>query len=383
MISNRNRGVVALKVLAILAIVAGCSRETPAGPEAPSSIAPSTLGVSSSSCGYTGHSHPVLAGSFHSIGLTLCSTHFPAGSAERAAVQMAVDHMNAVSNCSLHFYIAGTEAHTDYDGTFEDDGVNKLDFVDPADCGCSDTSFDGRTITYGNSSGDINEFDLGFDEDENWNFGPPSSWALSDGTTYFRTVLLHEIGHGLGFDHSASVTPDLSIMGGKTGKWVGMKKVGLKAYDYGHIRYHYGDSEDNKLADLVLSNYRTEDDSGTYACALNEGLSDTDVWAGQTIEMTWTRMNLGDRAAHNDYYTKVYLSTREDGGTSFGTLKTWIHTGDVAAHSTLYASTNITIPSSTPAGTYYVVIDIDYTDTIHERREDNNLLVIHEPLTVR
>jgi hypothetical protein len=93
-------------------------------------------------------------------------------------------------------------------------------------------------------------------------------------------------------------------------------------------------------------------------------------------------MNLGDRTAVNNYYTTAYLSADEDGATGYKLLKTWFNTADVAAHSTLYTGISVTIPTTTAPGTYYVVLKIDLTDTVHEHREDNNMLVIHQSLTV-
>jgi len=52
------------------------------------------------------------------------------------------------------------------------------------------------------------------------------------------------------------VTPDVSIMGDKTGKWIGEMDTDFEAYDHGHVRFHDGDGT-NILPDLVLGNYST------------------------------------------------------------------------------------------------------------------------------
>lgn len=333
-------------------------------------------------CSYEDRYHDILDTDVRSIGLTLCRTHFAEGSDEYNAVVFALDHYNDVTRCEVRLYVAGFAAHTDYADTLKNDGRFRIDRGLAQADSSGDSSYSGRTVTRTNSSGRIDEFDIHFNKDVSWDYGSPTSWDLSTSTTSFKSVLLHELGHGVGFSHAAGIESDLSIMGSKCGKWIQNMRVGLKAYDYGHLRHHYPDSVETSKADLILSNYCTSWNGSTYECELNDGLSDTTVTAGSSLTLTWTRMNIGDRDVANDYYAKVYLSTDDEITTSDTCIKTWLHTGSVTKHSTLYSSTTITIPSSTAAGTYYVGIRIDTGSDVAEHIDSNNDLVIWEQVTV-
>lgn len=343
------------------------------------------------SCDYTGEDHPLVADDFHSIGLTLCSTHFPLGSDAYNAVVWALDEYNSIQGSDIHLHIAGLAPHTGYDKTLEDDGVNKLDINT---CTVSDCSYIGRTLRFTNIWGRVNEFDITFKDTVDWWWDHPYSWNFTGDN--FRNVLLHEMGHGLGFDHSLSYVDAPNIMGGNMGGWVGTKKSGLKAFDHGHLRHHYPDGTSTARPDLVLSNYHTEatwnasEGKWTYPLEMNDQISGgtlvgdvIEARAGSSVTLTWTRMNTGKGAVTPSYYTTVYASTNDYISTSDIPLKSWIHTGTVSASSTLEASTTLVIPSTlAPGTTYYVGMIIDVSGDVTENDEGNNSLLFERRLKI-
>ncbi|MBM4371237.1 MAG: hypothetical protein FJ098_06260, partial [Deltaproteobacteria bacterium] len=183
-------------------------------------------------CDWEGRYHRVLAEDFHSIGFTLCSEHFEFGSEPYLAVEAVVDYLNSIPGSSLTFHIEGFHEHLSYDETLEEDGANRIDINE---CTVTDCSYSGRAYK-SPSTGDIEEFDITFKPSaEYWNFGDPEYWEIGVDTC-FQQLLLHEIGHGLGFKHTGGDYDALSIMGHETGKFVGDRLVGFKPWDMGHLR---------------------------------------------------------------------------------------------------------------------------------------------------
>lgn len=370
-------------------VAAGCSRDQASLPTAlPSSGAwpgdPLAVPETKDACGYSGKSHSVLAPELRDIGLTLCREHFAPGTEARQAIDLMISHMNSIPGTSIKVHVAGLADHTLYGDTFATDGIFKVDIVDRSDCDAADCNFQGRARMTKNDDGEIIEFDLGFADDIPWTFGPPASWEMDEAVIYFRTVFLHELNHGLGFVHVLDATPDLSIMGGKTGKWVGQKHTALKAFDYGHLRYHYPDGND-PLPDLVLSNYTsywaTETDN--WKCKLTDGITRTVLRDQDQIDVSYTVMNRGS-AFSGSYTTKIFLSaderlSRDD--IRLATIES-ATTGSWPEYSTELVTRSTVIPDRTEPGLYYVIVKIDTEDDIAETKDGNNTLTIHEPLLV-
>ncbi len=380
-----------LILTACFAMIAGCSRDELTAPKI---ITPETDAIEApddpvqdqagkATCDYTGKAHKLLAPEVRSIGLTLCRTHFPAGSDAHEAVRLMVGYLDNIEGSGVRFHIAGQADHTDYTATSQEDGVNNIDFVDPDDCTSADCSFGARTWVHSNDDGEIVEFDIGFNDESTWFFGGPQAWDLSDGNTYFRTVLLHELGHGYGFPHVLDATPDLSIMGGKTGKWVGQKHSGLKAYDYGHIYHHYPDGAEPP-PDLVLSNYTSEwsEDKENWQCALTRGVVRPRRQPGKRTRVDWTHMNRGGEFSQR-FVTKMYLSLDERLDSADVFLRSVRSgAGPFSAFETRLESAVIVIPKDTPPATYYVLLDVDGEGLVDEFNENNNIMAIHNTLVV-
>ena len=340
--------------------------------------------VTAQMCSYTGHRHRVLDPQIRKIALTLCREHFAPGSKAEAAVQAGLDELNAVQGSRLVFSIAGHADHREYHDTLKRDGVFRLDVVKPEPTRSGDATFAGRTVTRSGWRG-IVEFDIAFNRRARWNFGEPRSWAMKERPGSFRSVLLHEIGHGLGFSHSHKETPDLSIMGGRCGKWIGMRQVGLKAWDHGHIRLHYSRRSEEGKPDLILGNYRTlKNAKGGWKTILNEMPSSNPVVPGVSLTLAWTRFNTGAIPVRTPHRMRVYLSRDESAGDAEDLLLAeWIERDPVPPSSTCYLDRPITIPLSARPGQWHILITIDDHGQVDELHEDNNLLVLHQRLQVK
>jgi hypothetical protein len=332
-------------------------------------------------CDHVGRPHKVLAPKLKRIAFTICERHFPKGSAEEAAIQYCVDHLNAVQDSTLRFSIAGHAPHREYHDTLKRDGVFRIDVVKPEATRSGDSSFAGRTAR--STGGTIREFDIALNKRSRWNYGQPTSWAMKSGSGGFlRSILLHEIGHGLGFPHCAKTTEDLSIMGGKCGKWVGMKEIGLKPHDREHMRFHYGTVTRTGKADLALGNYKTERakvDKGLWKCQLTTPPA-KQVAAGQTLTIEWTRFNLGSKGA-KQVSMRAVLSRDNKLSSDDLVLERWC-SGAAPAGSTITSTRRLTVPRRAGEGRYNILLVVDAKKTIKESREDNNLLPIHQKVTV-
>lgn len=334
-------------------------------------------------CEHEGRYHRVLDEDFRTIGFTLCEDHFEEGTSAYDAVVAVIEHLNAIPGSELYFYIEGFAPHTDYDGLRARDGLNRIDMNV---CTARDCSYAGRNFQHHKYGvvGPIVEFDTTFLlSAENWDHDEPSAWVL-DGHTSLRSNLLHEIGHGLGFDHTAGYFDALSIMGRKNGKWVGDRQVGLKPWDLEHIRLHYDDGT-TAGPDLTLSNYNSlPNGAGGYAIELIE--SDTAAPRGadgdRAAEIYWTRFNLGGTATAVAYTSRVYLSTNQSLDSSDYEVDAWTVPASVPANDEGLYSRTLEIPEDVPGGEYYVILHIDADDDVAEEDEDNNVMPLPSRLSL-
>jgi len=262
------------------------------------------------------------------------------------------------------------------------DGRNRLDITEPGCTRGGDCSFSGRTRTHKDRSGAIVEFDVVFNERVRWSFLEPATWDGSDRRTSFKNVMLHEVGHGIGFPHSAGATPDLSIMGSLMGKWLGAMRTGLKAFDHGHVRHHYGAPGANPPPDLVLSNYRTRAKGSQHACVLHAKPEPALAVPGGMVTVGFTEMNLGGAAAGARYEIGLYLS--RDPRIDARDLKIASLPGQLKdAATTRYRSVTVALPHDLAPGIYCLGVIADAGGDLDEAREDNNVLLVPSPIAVR
>lgn len=328
-------------------------------------------------CEYTGKNHRVLSKKLRRIGFTLCKEHFPKGTLAHEAVERGLADLNKVQNSTVRFYIAGYDDHKLYKDAVKKDKTFRLDIVKAPE---GKGGFAGRCISRSGKKG-IHEFDVVFNKRVRWNFGFPKAWKKKYKRPFLTTVMLHEICHGLGFAHSHKLTKDISIMGAGTGKWMGQLGFGIKPWDHGHIRYHYGDSKTKGKADLVLSNYETIKTGKGAPLELTTGLSSTEIKRGEQLTVSWTRFNTGF-ATKKPYKMKIVLAAKGQKLKQGAVLKEWTQTAIVAESSTVSETMIVKVPKAIRPGNYRVIVVIDSREAIKEQRKDNNYLVIHKTLFV-
>lgn len=328
-------------------------------------------------CAFTGKKHRVLSKKLRRIGFTLCKDHFPKGSAAHKAVERGLADLNSIQGSTLSFYIAGYDEHKLYRDAVKKDQTFRMDICKaPQGKG----GFAGRCISRATKKG-INEFDVVFNKRVRWNFSVPKSWKEKYKKPFFTTVMLHEVGHGLGFAHSHKLTKDISIMGAGTGKWMGQLGFGIKAWDHGHIRFHYGQKDSKGKADLVLSNYETIKTGKGAPLRLTAGLSKTEAKHGDEVTVSWTRFNTGF-ATSKAYKMKIVLAAKGQALKDGMVVKEWTQSDIVAASSTVGESTQIKVSKAVKPGRYRVLVLIDSSQCIDEQKEDNNFIIIHKALFV-
>jgi hypothetical protein len=329
-------------------------------------------------CSYTKKPHRILSKKLRKIGFTLCDLHFAKGSAAHKAVERGLEDLNAVQESGLTFYIKGYDGHKEYADAIRKDGHIRMDIVKaPKGKG----GFAGRCLTRAGKKG-IGEFDVVFNKKKRWNFGEPKAFKTKYKGGFFTSVMLHEVCHGLGFAHSHKLTKDISIMGAGTGKWMGQLGFGIKPWDHGHIRFHYGSKNASIKPDLVLSNYETIKEAKGAPLRLTTGLSVTQVKAGERLIVDWTRFNTG-AAIKKAYKMRIVLTRNPNQSKQGLVVKEWTQKSPVADSSTAAESIEIKIPATCKPGTYHVVVRVDVDGALKEQKDGNNHLFIHKKLEVR
>lgn len=101
-------------------------------------------------------------------------------------------------------------------------------------------------------------------------------------------------------------------------------------------------------------------------------VSPTSVVPGGTIRVDWTEKNQGTAASTPAHNTKLFLSTSAYGTTYqigyYGPMNT-LGVGATAS----YYDANIVVPTTIPAGNYYVTAFIDCDQQVSESNENNNI----------
>ena len=101
-------------------------------------------------------------------------------------------------------------------------------------------------------------------------------------------------------------------------------------------------------------------------------VSPTTISSGGTIRVDWTEKNIGTAASSPAHNTKIYLAT-----TTYGTTYNVGYYGPMntlavgASHS--YYDSAIVVPTSIPAGTYYVTAFVDCDLKVTELSDGNNI----------
>jgi hypothetical protein len=113
--------------------------------------------------------------------------------------QKAFDQWESVSNLKFEYNSIKTDILISFPNTLFQHNHNSR-----CQKGICSSSFDGKgnVLAHGFFPNNNECLGIHFDKSENWYFGESSN--TPDGQTNFYTVLLHEIGHTLGIEHSAN-----------------------------------------------------------------------------------------------------------------------------------------------------------------------------------
>lgn len=327
-------------------------------------------------CAYTGKPHPVLRPDLRRVGITLCREHFAEGSPQHGAVLAALDEYGRVEESGLSFFVAGFDEHRDYREALAQDGVNRIDIVAPQATRSGDASFSGRTRWHSGRRG-IVELDVVLNRRTRWRWGAPRAWSGDRGASA-RNVLLHELGHGIGFQHGCGPEGELSVMGAKCGKWIGDRVAGLKAWDHGHVRFHYGTGRGDGRPDLVLGNFRAR--ASGRGVELGGVLLEGAASPGQDVPFSWTLFNTG--AAPVTSCSVHVLLSRDPRPSKDDVPVATLTREDVRASSTAFLEGALRVPDDLRPGAWFVVLVVDPEGGVAEACETNNALALPNRLHV-
>jgi hypothetical protein len=108
------------------------------------------------------------------------------------------------------------------------------------------------------------------------------------------------------------------------------------------------------------------------------------VVSGQQMTVSWTVKNQGNQSANGGWYDQVLLSTDQFASANDVQLLNPFHSGPLAANATYSMNGQaITIPSTQPAGEYYLLFRTDVYAGVAESDEVNNAWSPALPLTVQ
>lgn len=290
---------------------------------------------------------------------------FPTGSAERSALDAALDAWNNhAPGTRFRFAAVYDDALTWSSG----DGKNTVGFTNGYDWGAYTLAVALRRETcYWWGWGDINEVDVLFRPGVSWTFvtsppSPPPPFA----PFYLSLVGIHELGHAFGLNHQKSAIAtmnDTYPSGGTLG-------------NFNFIHPHSDDVYGNRIGygtccterDVYASAYRSTGPTTTDTIP-----APGQVYRGNAVGFQFT---IGNRGTDNEgsVLVQYYLSTDRFISTSDTFLGAATFSLNPGGTSTFNASA--TIPASQPSGTYYLGWIVDPLNSIPEVDESNNAVAL-------
>ena len=279
----------------------------------------------------------------------------------------ALARWNLVVGTSFSFYY-NNEDHDRCDrgwACLSTDG-NAVEWEDFSNGVCDDPASGALAVTRLNWISDFCNADVLFNNQYTWTNDDPG-WTT--GSPYnFNSVAIHEFGHVVGLDHEDRW---LATMNSKYHPFPHK----IHADDMGGIRYLYSSS--STVTDLGVTNWKKTD--GNVATAAQLVSSPTAANSGQTISMEVTVENYS--TATVTFNNRLYLSTNNiisSSDTPIGTYNgAYLSAGWLATW-----SYSVTIPFSTPSGTYWLGICVDYDSAVSESNEGNNCLAHPRTITI-
>jgi len=204
---------------------------------------------------------------------------------------------------------------------------------------------------------EIRNADVLFNNQYTWTTGA-RPWT-TNAPYEFNTVAIHEFGHAIGLEHE--------------NRWVATMNCiyhanfqQIHADDRAGVRHNY---PSGSMTDISLTNWTKNDNSCDTAARLVNG--PTSANPGDLVSIEWVVENHGTTSV--TYNVRFYLSSND----LITTSDTILGTNNGASISYTGSATfakNLTIPSDTPSGTYWIGVIVDYDNKVSEANESNNAL---------
>ena len=199
--------------------------------------------------------------------------------------------------------------------------------------------------------------DVLFNTQYNWTTGS-RPWT-TDAPYEFNTVAIHEFGHAIGLKHE--------------NRWMATMNCAyhanfqqIHADDRAGVRHNY---PSGSMTDISLTNWTKNDNSCNTAARLVNG--PTFANPGDQVSIEWVVENHGTTSV--TYNVRFYRSINDNITISDTVLGTNNGASISYTGSATYTR-NLTIPSDTTSGTYWIGVIVDYDNNVSEANESNNSL---------
>ena len=203
----------------------------------------------------------------------------------------------------------------------------------------------------------IRNADVLFNNQYTWTTGA-RPWT-TNAPYEFNTVAIHEFGHAIGLKHENRWVATLNCI-------YHANFQQIHADDRAGVRHNY---PSGSMTDISLTNWTKNDNSCTTAARLVNG--PTSANPGDVVSIEWVVENHGTTGV--TYNVRFYLSTN-DSITIHDTVLGSNNGATISDGRSATFTKNLTIPSDTHSGTYWIGVIVDYDDNVSETNESNNAL---------